>query len=74
MLHHIRHGQFQRNRQKHVDMIAGQNTFQDMNTQFVASLDDDFVDPLTHYAMQNLVAVPRRPDDMISMIKSRVRG
>jgi len=61
-------------RQEHVDMIARQNAFQDMGTQFVASLDDDFTDPLAHCAVQNLVAVLRSPHDMVSVIKSRVRG
>lgn len=55
-------------------MIACQNAFYDMDTQFVASMDDDFTDALAHCAMQNLVPVLRSPHDMVSMIKSRVRG
>jgi hypothetical protein len=55
-------------------MIARQNAFHDMDTQFVASLDDDFTDPFAHCALQNLVPVLRRPHDVVSVIKSRVRG
>lgn len=55
-------------------MIARQNAFHDMDTQFFASLDNDFTDPLTHCALQNLVPVLRGPHDVVSVIKSRVRG
>lgn len=55
-------------------MIARQNAFHDMDPKFFASLDDDFTDPLTHWALQNLVPILGRPHDVVSVIKSRVRG
>ena len=55
-------------------MIARQNALHDMDAQFLTGLDDDFSDPFTHCALQKLVPILRSPHDMVSVIKSRVRG
>lgn len=76
-LHDIGQGQLGWDRREHVDMIARQNAFHDMDTRFVASLDDDVTDPLAHCALQNLVPLLRSPHDVVdvvSVIKSRGRG
>ena len=55
-------------------MIARQHALHDMDTQFLAGLDDDLPDPLAHGAVQNFIPVFRGPHDVVSVIKSRVRG
>lgn len=55
-------------------VVTRQNTFDNMHTHFVAGLDDDFTDPLTHGSVQNLVAIFRDPHDVEPVVKSRMRG
>ena len=73
-LHDIGQGQLGRDRQEHVDMIARQHALHDMDAEFLAGLDNDFSDPFTHRALQNFIPVFRGPHDVVSVIKSRVRG
>jgi len=55
-------------------MVARQDPFDDMNAQFVARLDDKLANAGPHRTLQNLVAVFCCPHDVVSVIKSRVRG
>ncbi len=55
-------------------MIARQNALHDMDADFLSGQDDDFADLLTHCPLQNFKPVFRGPHDVVSVIKSRVRG
>ena len=55
-------------------MVARQNALHDMNTEFIAGLDYDLMEPLTHRVLQNIVAILCGSHDVEPMIKSRVRG
>ena len=73
-LHDLGKRQLGRDRQEHMDMIACQNAFYDVDAEFLTGLDDNFSDPFTHCALQNFIPVFRGPHDVVSVIKSRVRG
>ena len=52
----------------HVHMVAGQNAMQDVDTVFLAYLATNGPNPEPQVASQNLVAVLRRPDDMVPVV------
>ena len=55
-------------------MIARQNALHNIDAEFLAGLDDEFSDPLTHCPLQNCIPVFRGPHDVVSVVKSRVLG
>ena len=61
-------------RQEHMDMVARQDPFDDMDAQFVARLADNLANASPHRTLQNLIAVFCCPHDVVPVIKSRVRG
>ena len=57
-----------------MDVVARQHTLYDMNRQLGVSLNDDFVNVVTHRLLQNLVAIFCGPNDVKPVVKSRVSG
>ena len=61
-----------RNLDEHVDVILRQGAVDDRHAHLLAHLPDDLAHPQADIANQHLVAILRRPDDVVAMMKSRV--
>lgn len=72
LAHEIADCELWRHRYEHVDVIARQNTANDINAIFSAHLADDIANALTQITLENLVAIFRRPHDVIAVIKNAV--
>ena len=57
---------------EHVDVITCEGTVDDRHAHLLAHLPDDLAHPQADIANQHLVAILRRPDDVVAMMKSRV--
>ena len=55
-------------------MVARQDTFDDMDAQFVACLDDNLANAGPHRTLQDFVAVFCCPHNVVPVVKSPVRG
>ena len=55
-----------------MDMMSRRDPTRDIDAYFVLGLDDDFADPFLHRTLYNLVKIFRNPNDMESVVKSRV--
>jgi len=73
-LHHVGQRRLWRNRQEHVHMIPRQHAAYDMDAKPDAGLTDDLAQTFTHPALQNLEPAFGHPDDVVTMVKSRMRS
>ena len=58
----------------HVHMVTGQNAMQDVDTVLLAYLATNGPNPEPQVADQDLVAVLRRPDDMVPVVINAMCG
>jgi hypothetical protein len=56
-----------------MDLVPHQQTFHDMDAHLVAGLHDNLAYPFPHWALQSLIAVFCDPNDVESVVKSRMR-
>jgi len=66
--HQVADRQLWRDRYEHVDVVARQHAFDDLDRVLCANLAANITDPQAQSALQHLEAVFRRPDDVIAVI------
>ncbi len=71
-LHELTDGNMRRDFDKHMDVIAGENTVDDFHAELRANLPDDCTDSLAYFPTQNFVTVLGNPNDMVAMMKNRM--
>ena len=69
-LRHLRQRQLRPHRDEHMHVIPRQHALNDLDPDLGASMTDDVADSLSHRALQHLVRVFRRPNDLGAVIKS----
>ena len=61
-------GEFRRDGHEHMDVIVGQDTFDDLDPILRTDLSADVPDADAQLTFENLEAVLRRPDEVVSVI------
>ena len=70
--HEIAHRQLWRDRYEHMHMVTRYNALEDLYAILCANLADDLPHAQLHLTAEKLVAIFRRPDQMIAMVENAV--